>query len=139
MRARETIDYCRALTEKSKSSFYYAFPLGLALQLTNIIRDVAEDGRRGRVYLPQEDLRACAVAEADLLQGRRSSAVLALLRLEAARAHSHYQQARAALPEADRRSLLVAEIMGDIYHALLRKIERSDFDIFPPAETIQLG
>lgn len=117
----------------------YAIDLGLALQLTNIVRDVAEDAGRGRIYLPLEELAACGVSEDDLRCGRRSEAVLRLLRLQATRAHDHYRRARAALPEEDRRSLLVAEIMGDIYHALLRKIERSGFAIFPPSDKIRLG
>lgn len=116
----------------------YAIELGLALQLTNIIRDVAEDAARGRIYLPLADLRACGVSEADLLAGRRSAEVMRLLRQQAARAHQHYRRARALLPEEDRRSLLVAEIMGDIYHALLRKIERSGFAVLPPGGKIQL-
>ena len=117
----------------------YAVDLGLALQLTNIIRDVAEDARRGRIYLPLEDLRAFGVSEADLLEGRRTDAVLRLLRFEGRRARTLYLRARAALRNEDRRSLVVAEIMGDIYFAILEEIERSGFDVFPPAEKIALG
>ncbi|MCS6914636.1 MAG: presqualene diphosphate synthase HpnD [Myxococcales bacterium] len=116
----------------------YAVDLGLALQLTNILRDVAEDGRRGRIYLPQEDLAAFSVSEEQLLAGRRDAALLALLRFEAQRARMHYLRARASLRGEDRRSLLAAEIMGDTYYSLLCEIEARQFAVFPPAERISL-
>ena len=105
----------------------YAVDLGLALQLTNILRDVIEDGGRGRVYLPQEDLALFAVDEADLLAGRRTPAVRRLLRYEADRARTLYLRARALISERERSQLVVAEIMGDIYFDLLERLERSDF------------
>lgn len=108
----------------------YAIDLGMALQLTNIIRDVAADLRNGRVYLPAEDLARFGVTEADLRAGRVTTAVRALLRFECARARSYYAAAAATLPAADRRSLVAAEIMGAIYFAILRRIERSGYDVF---------
>ena len=108
----------------------YAIELGIALQLTNILRDLASDARRGRLYLPLEDLARFAVREEDLLAGRRTPEVLALLSFEAERARAHYRAAEAALDPRDRRALLAAEVMRRIYRAILAKVERSGFDVF---------
>jgi phytoene synthase len=115
----------------------YATDLGVALQLTNILRDVPEDFARGRLYIPLEDLRAHACSEDDLRReiaqagtGVRSPAVRALLRAQAQRAHEYYRRARAALPPGDARRLVAAEIMGAIYRAILTRIERRDYDVF---------
>lgn len=115
----------------------YATELGVALQLTNILRDVPGDLARGRVYLPQEDLRRFGVSEEDLRQeaaqaggGIRSAAVRQLLAHQGARAREYYARAAAARPAADARRLVAAEIMGAIYHAILEKIERQGYDVF---------
>jgi 15-cis-phytoene synthase len=110
----------------------YAIDLGIALQLTNILRDVAEDARRGRIYLPEEDLRAFGVGETGLTDGRRSPEFLRLMRFQAARARAHYLRARAAIGPQERRQLVIAEIMGDIYYALLERLEEARFDVFGP-------
>ena len=115
----------------------FAKDLGVALQLTNIIRDVAEDLRRGRLYIPEADLRAHGVterdlqAEADRPQGSvRSPSVKALLRQQADRAREFYARAARALPRSDGRSLVAAEIMGAVYRAILDRIETRDYDVF---------
>jgi len=108
----------------------YAVDLGIALQLTNILRDVHEDAERGRIYLPLEDLRAAGVSEEDLARGRTSPGFLRLMRTNAARARSHYLRARAAIGPAERRQLVIAEIMGEIYFALLQRLEAADFAVF---------
>ena len=108
----------------------YAVDLGMALQLTNIIRDVAADLRNGRVYLAAEDLARFRVTEDDLRAGRVTPAVRDLLRYECERARSYYAKAAATLPPADRRSLLAAEIMGAVYFEILRRIERNGYDVF---------
>jgi len=115
----------------------YAIDLGVALQLTNILRDIPGDMAQGRLYVPLEDLRTYGCTEADLLaetagagQGVRSAAVQALLRHQAERARDYYRRAARALPRRDRRSLAAAEIMGAIYRALLGRIERSGYDVF---------
>jgi phytoene synthase len=115
----------------------YATDLGVALQLTNILRDVPEDLSRGRIYIPQEDLRAHGCSEQDLVRetaatgsGVRSPNVKALLRQQAERARTYYGKAAAELPAVDRRRLAAAEIMGAIYRSLLTRIERSDYDVF---------
>jgi phytoene synthase len=103
----------------------YAVELGLALQLTNILRDVAGDAERGRLYLPLEDLARFGVGEEELLaaargpRGPRAAGIDRLLAFEADRARSHYAAAAGRLPEGDRRSMLAAEIMGAIYRAVL--------------------
>ena len=108
----------------------YAESLGMALQLTNIVRDVAADLRRGRIYLPVEDLKRFAVTEDDLRRGQVTELVAALLQFECERAHDYYRRAAAQLPAGDARSLVAAEIMGGIYFAILQRIEAANYDVF---------
>jgi phytoene synthase len=136
------VEYCRRVASavglicleifgyRDQRAKSYAENLGLALQLTNIIRDVSADMRRGRIYLPIEDLRRFAVHEDDLKAGRLTPQVVALLRFECDRAHSYYRRAAAELPREDARSLLAAEIMGAIYFEILRRIEGKGYDVF---------
>jgi phytoene synthase len=111
-------------------SLAYAESLGIALQLTNIIRDVAVDLRRGRIYLPGEDMRRFGVSEDDLRRGRVTPEVAALLRFECDRAHTYYQRAAWQLPATDAMSLVAAEIMGGIYYGILTRIEAANYDVF---------
>ncbi len=108
----------------------YAVSLGMALQLTNIIRDVGADARQGRIYVPQEDLRKFGVTADDLRAGRYSDAFVALMEHEAARARGFYESARAAFPAVDARALVPAQIMGRIYRALLEEIVARRFRVF---------
>jgi phytoene synthase len=110
-------------------SFEYARKLGLALQLTNIIRDVGEDARRGRVYLPLDELQQHGVKVADLLAGRYVDGYLPLMRSQAQRTRRVYAEALAALPAADRRAQRPGLIMGAIYATLLDEIEREGFRV----------
>src|SRR5207244_3903297 len=87
----------------------YAVALGIAMQRTSMLRDVSEDARRGRIYLPLDELRAFGVREADLTGGVATPALRHLLRWQAQRARSHYFRARAAIGEAERRRLVIAE------------------------------
>jgi phytoene synthase len=114
----------------------YAVSLGMALQLTNIIRDVGADARQGRVYVPQEDLRKFGVSNDDLRAGRYDDAFVALMEHEAARARGFYTSARAAFPVVDARSLVPAEIMGRIYRALLEEIAARRFRVFEDRVTL---
>jgi phytoene synthase len=107
----------------------YAVNLGMALQLTNIVRDVASDLARGRIYLPLEDLRRFGVEPSELQRGL-TPPVRALLAHECGRAHEYYRRAAASLPPEDARSLVAAEIMGAIYYEILRRIERANYDVF---------
>jgi phytoene synthase len=107
----------------------YAKDLGIAFQLTNIIRDVGEDARKNRVYLPMEDLKRFGVPAADILQARESSAFRSLMAFEAERARSYYERALAALPAADRRAQRPGLIMAAIYRGLLDEIQRDGFRV----------
>ena len=108
----------------------YAVELGLALQLTNILRDVGQDfANGGRIYLPREDLARFGYTAADLAAGNRSDAFLALMRFEAERALAFYHSAQAALPPADRRSMVSAEIMRAVYRRLLDRMQRDGFHV----------
>ncbi len=121
----------------------YALELGLALQLTNVLRDVAADAARDRLYLPLEDLARFGVAEADLLAAARDhgasrpAGIEALLTFEADRARSHYEAAAVCLPPEDRRSMLAAQIMGSIYRTLLDEMARRGHPI--GGERVRLG
>jgi phytoene synthase len=107
----------------------YAAELGVALQLTNILRDIAEDARAGRIYLPLDDLERFGVSESDLLHGLCTPGVRRLVEFEIARARDLYREARGLLSEPDRQRLFVAEIMADIYWALLDTIEQKVLEI----------
>ena len=108
----------------------YAVNLGLALQLTNIIRDVSADAGRGRVYLPLEDLRRFGCDDAMMAGGRITPPLRALLKFECGRAHDYYRRAAASLPSVDARRMVAAEIMGGIYLGILHRIERANYDVF---------
>jgi phytoene synthase len=108
----------------------YAINLGIALQLTNIIRDVPADLERGRVYIPLEDLRRFDVTEDDLRAGPPSAKVRALLAHQCDRARHFYREADEALPKPDEKGLVAARIMAAIYLDLLNSIERAKFDVF---------
>jgi phytoene synthase len=103
---------------------------GVAFQLTNILRDITEDAGRGRLYLPAEDLRRFGVDEIALLEGRRTAAVIDLLRFESARAREYYRQSEALLGLVDARSGASLWALREIYQRLLGRIERSGFDVF---------
>ena len=108
----------------------YALNLGVALQLTNILRDVKPDLERGRVYLPLDDLRAHGCTVDDLAAGVVTEPVRQLIAFECRRARDFYQRAKDALPPGDRRRLVAAEIMRAVYFETLRRIERNGHDVF---------
>ncbi len=108
----------------------YAVNLGVALQLTNILRDIKDDLDRGRVYLPLEDLAAAGCQVEDLAAGRQSDPVKRVIEFECRRAREFYRRAVEARPPEDRRRLVAAEIMRAVYFETLRRIERSDYDVF---------
>jgi phytoene synthase len=108
---------------REAQTLHYAHDLGIAFQLTNIIRDVGEDARRDRIYLPQEDLARYGVSDADIMAGRGSAAMRELMRFQVARARSFYSQALGQLPSADRRAQRAGLVMAAIYQRLLDEIE----------------
>jgi phytoene synthase len=116
---------------RDPASREYAVALGLALQLTNILRDVGEDWRNGgRIYLPREDLARFGYTAEDLAAERRTPAFLQLMEFQAERAQRFYEQADALKPASDRHALVAAEIMRRIYGKLLSAMQRDGFRIF---------
>lgn len=123
----------------------YAHTLGIAFQLTNIIRDVGEDARRGRLYLPQDELARFGVAEHDILAARHSPAFAALMAFQAQRARALFEEALRLLPAADRRKQRPGLVMATIYQTLLDEIEKDGFlvldrrTLLPPARKAWLA
>lgn len=107
----------------------YAHRLGLALQLTNILRDVGEDARRGRIYLPVDELQRFDVKAHEILNGVHSDRFARLMRFQAGRAHALYDEALALLPAAGRRAQKPGLMMASIYRTLLREIEADGFHV----------
>jgi len=113
----------------------YAVDLGMAFQITNILRDIGTDAEQGRIYLPQDDLAKFRYAEADLLARKDQPQLHELITFEAARARDYYVRAQAALdclPAADRRALSVAEIMRAVYSRILQRIDSPGHQVFGP-------
>ncbi len=108
----------------------YAIDLGLALQMTNIIRDVWKDFEAGRIYLPQEDLARFHYSEADLAKRQYNEQFIQLMQFQASRAREFFSRAVSELPSEDRRAMAPAEIMRSIYWALLRRIELDNYRVF---------
>ena len=107
----------------------YAVALGMAFQLTNILRDVKKDASFGRIYLPLDEMEAFGVSEDDILQGRFNEKMRQLFRFQALRARHYYAKAHRLMVAEDRPKLLAAEIMRENYEELLHKIERRNFDV----------
>lgn len=114
---------------EDRRTLKYAHDLGLAFQLTNIIRDVGEDARRNRIYLPQDELARFGVSEQDILQRRSTPAFRALMAFQAARARELYARAFSYLAQSDRRNQRPGLVMAAIYQALLGEIERDGFQV----------
>ena len=141
----DLFEYCRRVASavglvcirifgcRSAAACEYALNLGVALQLTNILRDIKDDLARGRVYLPLEDLAAHGCTIADLEAGVVSGPMRELFAFECRRAREFYQRATDARPPEDRPRLVAAEIMRAVYFETLKRIERSGsngYDVF---------
>ena len=138
----ELVGYCRRVASavglicieifgcRDSRSRDYAFNLGLALQLTNIIRDVRVDLERDRIYLPQEDLARFGVTEAALAGGRVTDDIRRLLAHQCQRARHFFTAAAQALPHPEAHKLVAAQIMGGIYYEILQRIEQRGYDVF---------
>lgn len=113
--------------------------LGIAMQLTNITRDVTEDLERDRVYLPQEDLRRFGVSEADLARGEVTPAVRALIQFQVERAEGYFAQGARLAPRVLRASRVCPLALASIYRALLREVERRDYDVFSERVSLSSG
>ncbi|TAM73836.1 MAG: squalene synthase HpnD [Candidimonas sp.] len=107
----------------------FAQKLGLAFQLTNIIRDVGDDARRGRIYLPVDDMQKYNVQASEILNKQHSERFVELMRFETQRARQCYREAMRALPEADRRAQRPGLMMAAIYYTLLEEIERDNWQV----------
>jgi phytoene synthase len=116
----------------------YAVYLGQALQLTNILRDVKNDAARGRIYLPQSELKKFGVNEDEILEGKYSDRYFALANSVAQRAKRFYSLAQKTLPPEDRRAMVAAELMGSVYWQLLQKLENGKYNVFGP-QALKLG
>jgi phytoene synthase len=114
---------------RNPQTLEYAKNLGTAFQLTNIIRDVGEDARKNRIYLPMDELKKFEVPAADLLQARYGAGFVELMKFQAARADDYYRKAFNALPAEDRRTQRAGLIMAAIYRATLAEVERDGFKV----------
>ncbi|MDH7516667.1 MAG: squalene/phytoene synthase family protein [Bacteroidota bacterium] len=108
----------------------YAVDLGVALQLTNIMRDVRADAARGRIYIPQEDFERFGYTEDQLFRGTYNAAFAHLMHFEAERARAYFTRARETLPREDYRSFISARIMASVYFRILRIMEQRAYDVF---------
>ena len=137
--AAEIFGYTDRQTQK------YAHDLGMAFQLTNIIRDIGEDARRGRIYIPMDELKQFNVPAADILNGRYSDNFTALMQFQYERAEKYYEQAFTQLPAVDRKSQRPGLIMAAIYRTVLDEIRRENFRVLhqrislPPTRKLWLA
>jgi len=138
----DLFEYCRRVASavglicirvfgcRNPAAAEYALNLGVALQLTNILRDIPNDLARGRVYLPLDDLAAYGCTVDDLAAGVVTNSVRRLLEFESARARDYYRRAVAVRPEDERKRLVAAEIMRAVYFSTLLRIEERGYDVF---------
>ena len=113
----------------NRNTLKYAHELGIALQLTNIIRDVGEDARRGRIYLPLDEIKKAGLSETDVLHGHISEKMQTLLEFQIERAETFYDRALKALPKEDKKSQRTGLIMAAIYRTLLREIKADNAQV----------
>ena len=138
----ELVQYCRRVASapglicievfgyENERAVEYAIDLGIAMQLTNIIRDVAEDARAGRVYLPEAELEKYGYANSDLLAGTINDSFRRLMRFQIERAHRYFERGALLFPLLDRRSRACPRTMSSVYRRLLGRIEAADYDVF---------
>jgi len=115
---------------KTQSAKEYAVNLGIALQLTNILRDVKFDALNGRIYLPEEDMKKFGYTEDDLMNFRYNESFVELMKYECKRARDYFEKANNAFAKEDRKQLFPARIMQKIYFNILQKIEKMNYNVF---------
>ena len=115
---------------KSDKAFQYAEKLGIAMQLTNILRDIKEDKNMGRIYLPQEELANFGVSEDDILNERMTTNFRRLMQFQVERAHQYYEEADKGIPMLERKAQFAIYSASKIYQGILRKIEARDYNSF---------
>ena len=138
----ELVQYCRRVASapglicievfgySDERAVEYAIDLGIAMQLTNIIRDVAEDARDGRVYLPNEELEKFGYSKSTLMAGTVDDSFRALAKFQIERAHRYFESGARLFPLLDRRSRACPRTMSSVYRQLLGRIEAADYDVF---------
>lgn len=115
---------------RTKNAKDYAINLGIALQLTNILRDIKYDAMNGRIYIPAEDLKRFGYTEEDLMNCRYNESFIELMRYECSRAREYFEKANGCFSKEDRKQLFPARIMQKIYFSILEKIEKMNYDVF---------
>jgi phytoene synthase len=115
---------------KTESAKRYAVNLGIAMQLTNILRDIKFDALNGRIYIPEEDLKRFGYSEEDLLNFRYNDSFIELMKFECKRAREYYEKANESFRKEDKKSLFPARIMEKIYFNILEKIEKTNYNVF---------
>lgn len=115
---------------KTKSAKDYAVNLGIAMQLTNILRDIKVDALNGRIYIPEEDLIKFGYSEKDLLEFRYNDSFIELMKFECRRAREYFEKANDCFVKEDRKLLFPARILEKIYFAILKKIEKMDYNVY---------
>lgn len=115
---------------KNERTKQYAYNLGIALQLTNILRDIKTDAKKGRIYLPLEDLQRFGYSENDLLNNTYNDNFIELMKFECNRVREYFRKAKTYLAEEDKPLFTAARTMGNIYYLLLLRIERAHYDVF---------
>jgi phytoene synthase len=108
----------------------FAIDLGIAMQLTNILRDIKEDAARGRIYLPQQELRDFGVSEEDILEGRQTDQFRALMRYQARRARKYFASGTRLLPLLPPRSRMCTAVLQGLYAEILNRIEAANYDVY---------
>ncbi len=115
---------------KTENAKQYAVNLGIALQLTNILRDIKFDALNGRIYLPEEDLKRFGYTEDDLMNSRYNDSFIELMKFECKRAREYFEKANDSFAKEDRKLLFPARIMQKIYFNILQKIEKMNYNVF---------
>lgn len=115
---------------KTKNAKEYAVNLGIAMQLTNILRDIKYDAQNGRIYIPEEDLKRFGYSEDDLLNSRYNESFVELMKFECKRVREYYEKANNCFDKQDRKLLFPARIMQNIYFGILKKIEKMNYNVF---------
>ncbi|MBF6590305.1 MAG: squalene/phytoene synthase family protein [Ktedonobacterales bacterium] len=115
---------------RDEAALSYAVDLGIAMQLTNILRDIGEDAARGRVYLPEEDLVAFGCDRASLVRGEITPAFRNLMAFQITRAEAYYERGMCGIPLLDRDARLAIHLSGTLYRTILARIRRNGYDVF---------
>lgn len=115
---------------KTKNAKEYAVNLGIAMQLTNILRDIKYDAMNGRIYIPEEDLKKFGYSEEDLMNFRYNDSFIELMKYECKRAREYFEKANGCFTKENRKLLFPARIIQKIYFSILKKIEKMNYNVF---------